>query len=378
MSTFFSSGCARPSPRSPRTSRACRARRSSSPRSCARGTTSPAASRSGPSSSSAPSRLRTTSSTRRKRSSMGLRHSSGASPISGTSSVRWGQVPKAPRDDVSAVDALARAAEAVLPRVPPAWQGPIAEVAGTVAYLAAPRARAAVRSNLAVIAPEHPPSVRRVFVNSIIQYLEIFHIARLDRRRFLATMRMEGWENFTCAHALGKGVIFGSAHLGPVALVGPILMARGFELTLPVERTSSEFMRAVNRARSAQGMRLVPMDSAFGIHRVLRRGGVLRLLAGRAINRVGARVHVLWSPTLLASAAVPRAHRTCTALVPAFTWRENGMLVAHLQEPLDIPRTGDREADVREGVRRFAALLERYVRAHPEQWNGFDPVWGAA
>ena len=54
------------------------------------------------------------------------------------------------------------------------------------------------------------------------------------------------------------------------------------------------------------------------------------------------------------------------------------MLVARLEEPLDIPRTGDREADVREGVRRFAARLELYVRAHPEQWNVFEPVWAAA
>jgi lauroyl/myristoyl acyltransferase len=279
---------------------------------------------------------------------------------------------------VSAVDALARVAEAVLPRVPPAWQRPLAEVAGSVAYLAAPRARAAVRSNLAVIAPEHPPRVRQVFVNSVIQYLEIFHIARLDRRRFLATVRMEGWENFTCAHALGKGVIFGSAHLGPVALVGQILMERGFELTLPVERTTSEFMRAVNRARSAQGLRLVPIDSAFGIHRVLRRGGVLGFLADRAITGVGERVEFFGRQTLLPSAHVALAHRTGAALVPAFTWRQNGLLFAHLLEPLDIPRTGDREADVREGVRRFAALLERYVRAHPEQWNVFEPVWGAA
>jgi KDO2-lipid IV(A) lauroyltransferase len=279
---------------------------------------------------------------------------------------------------VSAVDALARAAEAVLPRVPPDWQRPIAEIAGTIAYLGAPRARAAVAANLAVIAPEHPPSVRTVFVHSVRQYLEIFHIARLDRRRFLASMRMEGWENFTCAHALGKGVIFGSAHLGPVALVGQILMARGFQMTLPVEPTSSEFMRAVNRARSAQGLRLVPMDSAFGIHRVLRRGGVLGFLADRAITGVGERVQFFGRETLLPSAHVALAHRTGAALVPAFTWRENGMLVAHLEEPLDIPRTGDREADVREGVRRFAALLERYVRAHPEQWNVFEPVWGAA
>jgi lauroyl/myristoyl acyltransferase len=38
--------------------------------------------------------------------------------------------------------------------------------------------------------------------------------------------------------------------------------------------------------------------------------------------------------------------------------------------------TGDREADVRTGVRQFAAILERYIKEHPEQWTVFEPVWG--
>src|SRR5438477_168712 len=62
---------------------------------------------------------------------------------------------------MGATRALARAAERVLPRVPPEWQGPISEVAGTIAYLAAPRGRAAVRANLATIAPERALSGAR-------------------------------------------------------------------------------------------------------------------------------------------------------------------------------------------------------------------------
>src|SRR3984893_16338829 len=114
--------------------------------------------------------------------------------------------------------ALAGAAEWALPRVPPAWQGPISEIVGTIAYLAAPRARDAVRANLAIIAPERSLSSRRVFVNQVRQYLEVFQIPRLDRARFDAIVRVEGWDNFLCAQRRGKGVIFGSAHLGPVAL----------------------------------------------------------------------------------------------------------------------------------------------------------------
>jgi KDO2-lipid IV(A) lauroyltransferase len=259
--------------------------------------------------------------------------------------------------------------------VPPAWQGPISEVVGTIAYLAAPAGRAAVRANLAMIAPERSLSARRVFVNQVRQYLEVFQIPRLDRSRFDAIVRVDGWDDFLWAEQRGKGVIFGSAHLGPVAMVGQILMTRGHTLTLPIEKTDSEFMHAVNRARQAQGLVLVPIDSALGIHRVIREGGVLGILADRAITGVGERVEFFGRLALLPSAHVALALRTGAALMPAFAWREKGLLLARIEKPLELVATGDRDADVREGVRRFAAVLERYVREHPEQWTVFEPVW---
>jgi lauroyl/myristoyl acyltransferase len=277
---------------------------------------------------------------------------------------------------MGAARAVARAAEWALPRVPPSCQGPISEIVGTIAYLAAPRGRSAVRANLAIIAPERSLSARRVFVNQVRQYLEVFQIPRLDRARFDAIVRVEGWDHFLCAERLGKGVIFGSAHLGPVALVGQILMQRGYTLTLPAEKTDSEFMHAVNRARQAQGLVLVPIDSALGLHRVIRDGGVLGILADRAITGVGERVQFFGRSALLPSAQVALALRTGAALLPAFAWRENGLLIARIEEPLELVSTGDRDADVRAGVRRFAARLERYIQAHPEQWTVFEPVWG--
>lgn len=277
---------------------------------------------------------------------------------------------------MGAARALAHAAERVLPRVPPAWQGPISEVVGTIAYLATARGRAAVRTNLAMIAPERSLSARRVFVNQVRQYLEVFHIVRLDRGRFDAVVRVEGWDRFLCAQRLGKGVIFGSAHLGPVALVGQVLIQRGYTLTLPAEKTDSELMHAVNRARQAQGLVLVPMDSALGIHRVVRDGGVLGILADRAVTGVGETVEFFGRPALLPSAHVALALRTGAPLLPAFTWREKDHLFARIEEPLELVATGDRDADVRAGVQRFATLLERYIREHPEQWTVFEPVWG--
>jgi lauroyl/myristoyl acyltransferase len=278
-------------------------------------------------------------------------------------------------------DALARAAERVLPALPPAWHGPVAEAAGSLAYALAPGARRAVRANLAVVAAERADLAtlpRRVFVSQVRGYLEVFHIPRLDTERLIASVSMDGWERFVRAHALGKGVIFASAHLGPIALVGQILLARGYPLTLPIEPAQSPIMRAVNRARGAQGLHLVPIDSAFGLHRALRRGGVLGFLAERAVSGVGVRVEFFGRPTLLPSAHVVLAMRTGAALIPAFAWREGNTLAVRIEEPLALPATGDREADVREGVQRFARILEAYVRRFPDQWTVFEPFWGAS
>jgi KDO2-lipid IV(A) lauroyltransferase len=46
-----------------------------------------------------------------------------------------------------------------------------------------------------------------------------------------------------------------------------------------------------------------------------------------------------------------------------------------VEEPLEIVREGDRETALAENVRRYVAILERYVAAHPEQWYCFYPFW---
>lgn len=273
---------------------------------------------------------------------------------------------------------LALVTERLLTALPPAAHPAVAQTVGTLAYLAASRARAAVRANLEVIDPQHRASARAVFVSQVRQYLEVFSIPRLDYAKFEASIRVEGWDNFVCAHERGKGVILASAHLGPIALVGQVLITRGYELTLPVETADSELMRAVNRARGAQGMRLIPIESPLGISRVLRRGGVLGVLADRPVSRVGERVPFFGREALLPSAHVALALRAGAAVLPSFTWRERGLLCARILEPLDLAETGDRDADVREGVGRFAAILETYVRRFPEQWSVFEPVWGGA
>jgi len=272
---------------------------------------------------------------------------------------------------------LVRAAERALPLIPGGLGAPIASVLGTAAYLASPRARANVLANLRVIAPEraNPGLVRRVFVEQSRNYLEVFHVPRMSPRRLIASIEHRGWENFLAAQAQGKGVVVASAHLGPISVVGQMLNAHGYEVVLPIEAEHSEFQRAVNRARRGMGLQLVPTETPLAVYRALKDRKIFGVLADRAVTGVGERVRFFGRESLLPSAHIALALRAGAPVVPAFSGRENGRFVASFEPPLDLVSTGDRAADVRDGVRKWAAVLERYISRAPEQWTVFERVW---
>jgi lauroyl/myristoyl acyltransferase len=274
--------------------------------------------------------------------------------------------------------AAARIAEGALPHLPASLEVPIAILGGTIAYRASAGARDAVRENLAIVAPERTDRerlVRQTFVEQVRHYIEIFRLARLDHEKVRRTVVTEGWDRFVEAAGRGHGVILASAHVGPVSVCGQIIAANGYEITLPIENETGELARAINRARTRMGLRFVELDSALGIARILKRGGVLGVLADRAITGVGERVLFFGRPALLPSAHVALALRTGAALMPAFAHRDGNVLRAVFEPDLELVRTGDRDTDVREGMRRWAAVLERHIRQAPEQWSVFEPVW---
>lgn len=274
--------------------------------------------------------------------------------------------------------AAARLAEGVLPRLPSGTERPIARLGGAIAYRTSAAARDAVRENLAIVAPaqrDRERLVRQVFIEQVRNYLEIFRLARLDHEQVRRSIVTSGWERFTAAVARGNGVVVASAHVGPVSVSGQIIAANGYDITLPIEKETGEIARAVNRARKRMGLRFVETDSAFGIHRILKRGGILGVLADRAVTGVGERVPFFGRPALLPSAHIALALRTGAAIIPGFAHRDGDVYRAVFEEELVLTRSGDRDADVRDGVRRWAEILEPHIAAAPEQWSVFEPVW---
>jgi len=273
--------------------------------------------------------------------------------------------------------AAVHAAERVLPEIPSALVMPIAQIMGTLAFVAGSSARDAVRANLEVIAPDRASAAltRHIFAEQSRNYLDIFRLTRIDPATLRESIEKRGWDTFTRAHEQGRGVIVASAHLGPISLVGQVLVAHGYETVLPVETERSEAQRAVNRARAAMGLQLVRTETPLAVVRALRQGKVFGLLADRAVTGVGERVPFFGREALIPSAHIALGLRTGAPVIPAFSLREGRTLVASFEPSLELVSTGDRDADVRAGVAQWAKVLERYVRRAPEQWTVFERVW---
>jgi lauroyl/myristoyl acyltransferase len=138
--------------------------------------------------------------------------------------------------------------------------------------------------------------------------------------------------------------------------------------------------RARRRLHERAGVNEIPIDSSFGptlaVLRALERNAIVAMQGDRDFNNTGVAVPFFGRDAFFPRGPLRVAMATEAAVLPAFIVRvREGRYRAVVEKPLSIERGGDREAALRENLRRYVEILERYVRAFPEQWYCFYPFW---
>jgi KDO2-lipid IV(A) lauroyltransferase len=180
------------------------------------------------------------------------------------------------------------------------------------------------------------------------------------------------------ALARGKGVILFSAHFGNVDILIQVPLALGVPLSTPVEHVQPErLFQYTLRLRTSHGLRMFPTGGPMmGLYRALKRGEVIGLAADRGIDVSTRRVEFFGAPASLPEGPVRLALRTGAALLPGSGLRlPDNSFLARIEPALELPNTGDREADVAAGMAMVADVLERIILQQPEQWLLAKPVW---
>ncbi|MFQ6100007.1 MAG: lysophospholipid acyltransferase family protein [Anaerolineae bacterium] len=269
---------------------------------------------------------------------------------------------------------------------PPIGHGIASLIAGLISWLK-PDFYWILHANLRqVVGPEVDEEtlhriVRQVFRNNARNNYDLWHLAGKGPEAIRAAVHIppDAWARAEQARQRDKGVIIVGTHTGNFDLSILALAAHGQEVQiLGMAAPPAGGFDLMDQLRERTGAHLTtisPQTLREAISR-LRAGGIVLTGVDRPVSDVGRLVEFFGRPAPLPTGHVRLALKTNAAILVAGPYRDsqkgNTMRLSPL---LEMIRTGDRDEDLQINLRRVTAWLEEFIRAWPEQWAMFVPVW---
>jgi lauroyl/myristoyl acyltransferase len=262
----------------------------------------------------------------------------------------------------------------------------VAGVGARVGFRLAGRTRRQALENYAGILhqPESSPEVRRVAQEALVGYAKLMAdfvlLPTLTTDKVREMVDWEGIDHIHQAREKGKGVIVVTPHFGNWDIAAAATTAVGLPLTAVTEHHgTSDLNRRVVAARERIGMHVVPLGITAGkaVINALRRNELVALVCdlppkeGRAV-----RVRICGQDALVPAGPALLALRSGAPVLPFVCRRlADDRYRVEVQPPLQFDPSGDKDRDVE---RLAQAIMDRFdpiLRANPEQWYLFSPMW---
>jgi lauroyl/myristoyl acyltransferase len=285
---------------------------------------------------------------------------------------------------------LFKIASVVIPRLPHWVVLPLANMIGLLAWLVARRARKQATANICRVLDAEilttragrrqlRKTVRAMFQNNVRNYLEVFFLPYMQAETMLRHIDIGGLEYFEEALAVGKGVILFTAHLGPFNYLVHWLSIKGYQSTIPVERLQDQrVLDLMLKLRRSHGVHFVPLGGSAALRAIiqaLRNNQVVVIVADRAIQGESIEKPFFGETARLPIGPVSLAQRTGAALVGAFGWYSSSKHITGQFFPLSLQLTDEDRANTDKLLCGTIESMERIIKAHPEQWAAFSPIW---
>lgn len=245
--------------------------------------------------------------------------------------------------------------------------------------------RKAAQTNLQIAFPELSERKRDEIIRRMVRQVgwmaaEFSQLPKYSRENIENVVVIDGFENFDAAKRRGKGVLFLTGHMSAWELSSFAHALYGYPLHFLVRPVSNRRVDAlVNRYRCLSGNRPIDKNkSARAILKVLGEAGTVGILMDHNTSLdEGVFVNFFGIPASTSSGLARLALRTDAAVVPGFLWWDASRRKYRLRfEPaVELSRTDNEEADVRENTQRFTRVIEDFIREHPDQWLWVHKRW---
>lgn len=246
--------------------------------------------------------------------------------------------------------------------------------------------RRVVLENLRLAFPEKTEAERRAIARKTYRNLgqmipDFVRIPFLPKDELDRIFVYDGWERYEEAKARGKGVIACTGHFGNFEVLAAAHTLRGTPITMitrPMGKSgANDLWRAIRRRSGVEDLVVTRGSTLAAATRSIQSGRVL----GYVIDQNQQRRHAIFPgffgvPAATAPTPAVLAMRSGAAVLFVLSYPlGDGRHRVVLEGPLEPPRTGDRDRDVLAFMQDLNDRLERWVRAHPEQWYWLHRRW---
>ncbi len=187
-----------------------------------------------------------------------------------------------------------------------------------------------------------------------------------------------GLERLHAIRDSGKPVVLISGHLANFEVMAAVIMAAGVPCQVTYRAANNPYVDAlIRQSRERYGIKLFAPkgDGTRELMAGMKRGESIALLVDQKYSQ-GPEVEFFGRPVNASPGAARMALKFGTVMQPLSVVRLPGVrfrVTAH--EPIAVPDTGDRAADVRAGVQAANRFVEDRVREHPVDWFWVHKRW---
>jgi lauroyl/myristoyl acyltransferase len=254
-------------------------------------------------------------------------------------------------------------------------------------YTLVPEARRVVERNLEQVEGPLPPRLAklrsyRLFVNyaHAITHLYSLHLGL----PLSIDVTTSGGELLVQYKNEMRGAVLCTGHMGNWQ-IAPFLMSKKPQyapMTMAMaeepNRQLAEFEDELRRK-----FRIVYTTSSpfamLELAGILRRGELVGMQIDRHLGGASVSLPFCGRPAIFPLAPATLARAAEAPLVPVFilSSADHRHCTFHVEQPIEIRRTHDREEDARLAMAEVVKVYERYVKCHSDQWFNFYDFWRA-
>jgi KDO2-lipid IV(A) lauroyltransferase len=266
---------------------------------------------------------------------------------------------------------------------------PAARAVSLGGYLAWRSKRRIVQANAAHILglPEHDRAVRGLARRTYASYSRfVVELMRLPSRPADEPLRLlppagpahEAFEQvWARCQAQGRGLIAASGHIGSIEIFAGSYALQGLPTYGLADDTAyPELFDLLNSQRARWGVRIIGWRNLREIYRVLRGSpAALGMVVDWGYRPEDVPVRLFGAWTTLPAGPAMLAARTGAVVLPvaAYHHSDTGGYRNATAPPLEVLDASPRSIAI--ATQAIADALESFVRAAPEQWHTFKPMW---